>query len=135
MTFVPEDTILLLFCRVNHLMTMPIQLTIDGRTTNPPCLRFIFQREAFPGEHEYELRIATHRIDGEVLLEANFQSKEHPPEKQARDWFFWLGHLVSRIADPEECRGDTYVANNIISMTLDSTALVARGPASPWLTR
>ena len=115
------------------MKTTAIQLLVDRNDADPCCVSFIYQREPHPGGHDYELRIPRDMIDDEVQSYASFEASRNPEEKQVRDWMFWLGHVVSRACDPEDCNGDSYVINNILLLECDTYSFVVRGQCSPWI--
>jgi hypothetical protein len=109
------------------------QLQIDGHGEDPASVRFIFQKDPTPGGHEYELRLAVADIDSESIECAEFVDDLSPSEQRVRDWMFWLGHIVSRIHDPEACAHSAWVVNNILALKRSESELLVRGICSKWL--
>lgn len=109
------------------------QLRIDGKCVRPECVRFIFQDEPESNKHQYELRLTITEIDEESLEFGGFIDDMAPSESRVRDWMFWLGHIVSRLHDPNQCEGDVWVINSIRSLTNEAGELVVKGQCSAWI--
>lgn len=109
------------------------QLRVDGQSVPPECVHFIFQKVQFPGGHEYELRLTITEIDEESFEFGGFIDDKNPCENRVRDWMFWLGHIVSRLHDPNHCEGDVWVINTICSLTNEAGELVIKGQCSAWV--
>lgn len=109
------------------------QLQIDGKTVRPECVRFIFQKESESKKHEYELRLTITEIDEETSEFGGFVEDRCPAENRVRDWMYWLGHIVSRLHDPNRCEDDVWVLNTIESLTIGAGELVIKGRCSAWI--
>lgn len=110
-----------------------ISLVVNSMPHAPGTIRFIFQKQPVPGGLQYRLEIPVDEIDSEVWADAGFEKLGIDNEDTARDWFFWLGHVISGVFDPEETSHlDTVVANNIHQATVADGILVVEGEASPW---
>lgn len=109
------------------------QLRIDGQTVCPECVQFIFQRNPCPGGHDYELRLTISEIDAESFEFGEFINDDSPHEDRVRNWIFWLGHIVSRLHDPNQCKGNVWVINTIRSLTNEAGELVIEGQCSAWV--
>lgn len=106
---------------------------IDGSSANPACARFIFQKTPTPGKHEYELWLHVDEACSEALDFAGFRVGECPSESVQRDWMFWLGHIISRLHDPNECIESSWVINNITRVSKDNDMILFYGVCSPWI--
>lgn len=110
-----------------------LKIIVDDTKVDPSCVRFIFQSEPYPGGHDYKIILQKNVIDKELLNDASFVSKNEPSENQGRNWLFWLGHIVSRFSNPEDCVGRTWVINKIHSLTENESELIICGECSPWV--
>ncbi len=79
-----------------------ISLTINSKPYAPGTLRFIYQKVPVPGGLNYRLEIPVHSIDPAVWESAGFDKFRVNDEDIHRNWFFWLGFVISRAFDPEE---------------------------------
>lgn len=107
-------------------------IKVDSTVVDPSCARFIYKSNSLQSEHTYELKIVKNLADSEVLEYACFKPCNEPTEKQIRDWLFWLGHIVSRHSDPEDCKDDCWVMNNIESLVENEVEIVFYGKCSLW---
>ena len=110
-----------------------MQLGVDGVARDPGVARFNFETNPFPGGHRYRLQLSHSDTNQEVLGYAKFRSVTNPSESEARHWFFWLAHIVSRCCDPETAVGETFVLNNIESLELEDNGITLSGMCSPWI--
>lgn len=110
-----------------------MRLEVDGRDYAPAAARFIFQAEPFPGGHRYRLWIDVADADQDALDYAKFQSAVSPATSQSRTWLFWLGHIVSRVCDPETALNEAIVLNNIDVIEVDEREIRLSGICSPWM--
>ncbi|HWB09895.1 MAG TPA: hypothetical protein VG826_11745 [Pirellulales bacterium] len=110
------------------------RFVVDGKPELPNYARFIFQADPCPGGHLYELAIPLGAIDPEVLDHAKFDSRSAPDEGAARHWFFWLGHIVSRLWEPEDPqRNGPFILNNISELRLNGGMLIVTGECSEFV--
>lgn len=115
---------------------MNFKLSVDGNSVHPGTIRFIFQTNPVPGGLKYRLEVPLSLVDSEVLEFASFQPSVQPDEDKARNWFFWLGHIISRAFDAEvHCNLESIVANNIHHTIVTNGVLLVEGEASPWVTK
>jgi hypothetical protein len=113
-----------------------IQIEVDSVTVDPACVRFIYQ-EDYPSdeEHNYTLRIVKDSIDPEMLTFADLSPTDVPYDKQVRNWVYWLGHIVSRFCDPNDCTGMCWVINDVQSIAESQSEYAIRGRCSPWISK
>jgi hypothetical protein len=107
-------------------------IMVDSGTINLSCLRFIYQQILEPIRHDYELIIIKEMVDSEILLYANLHQNDSPTEKQIRDWVYWLGHIISRYSDPNDCTETCWVAHNVQFITETPSEFVVCGQCHPW---
>lgn len=112
-----------------------VKITIDSRTVDSACVRFIYKSEELPASRGYSLTLLKNEIDPEMLSYAELKPIAQPTEKQVRNWVYWLGHIVSRFCDPEDCEDDCWVVNNVQSISETEAAFSVCGRCSPWITK
>ena len=110
-----------------------VHIEIDSSTVDPACVRFIYHCESLPGSKRYSLEINKNDVDGEMLSYADLSSNVRPTEKHVRNWVFWLGHIVSRFCDPDDCKGLCWVINDVQSVTDTESGFLICGRCSPWI--
>ncbi|MBL8820296.1 MAG: hypothetical protein JNL58_30005 [Planctomyces sp.] len=108
-------------------------IEIDSSQVTPACVRFIYRSEPLPGSKQYVVKIRKNDIDDEMLSYAEFSSVVAPTEKQVRNWVFWLGHIVSRFCDPNDCKGLCWVINDVHSINETDSGFLITGRCSPWI--
>lgn len=110
-----------------------VSIEIDTTTVDLACVRFIYNGELLPGSRRYSLTLLKEQIDKEMLSFAELSPVRRPTEKQVRDWVYWLGHIVSRFCDPEDCKSDCWVINDVQSVSESDTTFTVNGHCSPWI--
>jgi hypothetical protein len=110
-----------------------LQIEIDSSQVDPSCVRFIYRSEPLPGSKQYLVNIRKNDIEPEMLSYADFSSVVDPKEKQVRNWVFWLGHIVSRFCDPNDCKGLCWVINDVQSIAVTDSGFLITGRCSQWI--
>ena len=110
-----------------------VNIEIDSSGVNPACVRFIYRSEPVPGTKLYLLTIRKNNIDEEMLSYADLSVVVGPTQNQVKNWVFWLGHIVSRFCDPNDCKGLCWVINDVQSISETESEFAIRGRCSPWM--